>query len=194
MEDDNIFIFLLCSGPKSFDKCYLAGWHDGGKLYFSVGQALCKPKRIRSSQGTFLFCPHPLPLQCPTATLHCDPPRPPITHVPFCPAPHRFSYYLPMTVALPLAGSSLPLPHASILGPPLPTQGQWENWDRAEVRMLRPGGPGHHPALATASVTSQLQRVTWVWVPERTRRVARCLSLRQPWKMPTVTTPARCAS
>jgi len=159
MEDDNIFIFLLCSGPQSFDKCYLAGWQDGGKSYFSVGQALCKPECICSSLGTFLFCPHPPPLQCPSAAPYCVPQA--LHHtITVCPGPHLFCYYLSMNMVL-------PLPHLPAPGwvpfSPAPckyawstpsTQGQQETWDRAEVKMLRPGGPGHNTAPANALVKS----------------------------------------
>lgn len=149
MEDDNIFIFLLCSGLKSFDKCYLAGWQDGGRLYFSVGQAFCKSKCICSS-CEFLFCPHPLLYQGLSAVR--------IMHVPFCPCPRSFSSSLLSNTVLLLPPPPFPLSHTGMLRPLLP-----HKTIRKTGTEQRSGC--HHAALPTVSV-NQMQCVTWIWKSE----------------------------
>lgn len=155
MEDDNIFIFLLCSGLKSFNKCYLAGWQDGGRLYFSVGQAFCKSKCICSS-CEFLFCPHPLPYQGLSAA-H-------IMHIPFCPCPHSFSSCLLTNIVLLLPP---PLTHDWVSFPSVPHKHAQATFLHKTIRKtgIEQRSGRHHAALPTVPV-NQLQCVTWVWKSE----------------------------
>lgn len=170
MEDDNIFIFLLHSCTSSFDKCYLAGW---GKVIF-----FCRPSSLQAKEY-LLFLGHVLglsPSPChisasqPLPTLA---PRPCIAHDSFCPGSllllsaheHRPTY---SSITLSLAGALFPLPHASVLELALPHKAsrRTETEQRSECSGQEVQDIIWHQPLPQLS---QLQCVTWTWVPERTK-------------------------
>lgn len=182
MEDDNIFIFLLCSGLKSFDKCYLAGWQDGGRLYFSVGQAFCKSKCICSS-CEFLFCPRPLLYQGLSA-VH-------IMHVPFCPCPRSFSSSLLSNIVLLVPPPPCPYLGFLFLCPTRACSGH-------SFRTRPSGKLGQSRGQDVTMQHCPLSQLTKCSVlhgfgNQRIRHIARHFSLCQIWKIPTVTTPTQCA-
>lgn len=134
----------------------LAGW---GKVIF-----FCRPSSLQSKVHSF-FLGHVFVLSPSLAT------SVPLSHSPLwppSPASHMSLSALVLSSSLTICSWTWPylFPHHPAPGwvafPPAPcmcawatpsTQGQQENWDR-EVRMLKPGDPGHHPALATGSVKS----------------------------------------